>query len=477
MRDSKSKTVIIYNRVSTIMQDKNESLTEQTDECIRYCKTNGYEIYKILKDVKSGTKDDRAGYLELKKHIRRRDFDILVVLETSRIARKMKELVLFFSLLNENNIEYISIREPNYNTTTPDGKFAMNIRLGLIQFERDNTAERVTDRLYFKASKGQWVNGKPPIGYKLVNKRLEIDEEKAEIVKNIYEDFLNGYSLNQINNKLQFSWGSKQVKRILTNPTYKGYIRYGTRSNRKKNNREAFIVKGWHEAIIPEDKWEKVQEMYKSLNRKASNTKPTLLGGLLKCKECGNNYIRKRGGSYDKNLYYGCNLNNLRYSDKFFYKDILECSSATIKGDLLEKAVIDTLKKQINNLNFNDIEIEKKRQVNIKQIDSSINRFKNRLNKIYELYIEDEIPKDKYLKDKKDIEARIISLEKQKKSFGEIKVEKSNNEMIQEYFSKIDLSNIEEANRILKIIVNKIVVYKKKKTPKDDFEVEIYLNI
>mgnify|MGYP000613914411 FL=1 len=477
MRDSKSKTVIIYNRVSTIMQDKNESLTEQTDECIRYCKTNGYEIYKILKDVKSGTKDDRAGYLELKKHIRRRDFDILVVLETSRIARKMKELVLFFSLLNENNIEYISIREPNYNTTTPDGKFAMNIRLGLIQFERDNTAERVTDRLYFKASKGQWVNGKPPIGYKLVNKRLEIDEEKAEIVKNIYEDFLNGYSLNQINNKLQFSWGSKQVKRILTNPTYKGYIRYGTRSNRKKNNREAFIVKGWHEAIIPEDKWEKVQEMYKSLNRKASNTKPTLLGGLLKCKECGNNYIRKRGGSYDKNLYYGCNFNNLRYSDKFFYKDILECSSATIKGDLLEKAVIDTLKKQINDLNFNDIEIEKKRQVNIKQIDSSINRFKNRLNKIYELYIEDEIPKDKYLKDKKDIEARIISLEKQKKSFGEIEVEKSNNEMIQEYFSKIDLSNIEEANRILKIIVNKIVVYKKKKTPKDDFEVEIYLNI
>ncbi|MDO5788139.1 MAG: recombinase family protein, partial [Fusobacterium sp.] len=360
------KNVIIYNRVSTIMQDKNESLTEQTDECIRYCNEKGYNIIKILKDVKSGTKDDREGYLELKKHIKRRDFDILVVLETSRIARKMKELVLFFSLLNENNIDYISIREPNYNTTTPDGKFAMNIRLGLIQFERDNTAERVTDRLYFKASKGQWVNGKPPVGYKLVNKKLEIDEEKAEIVKTIYEDFLNGYSLNQINNKFQFSWGSKQVKRILTNPTYKGYIRYGTRSNRKKNNREAFIVKGWHEAIITEDKWEKVQEMYKKLNRKPSETKPTLLGGLLKCKECGNNYIRKRGGSYDKNLYYGCNLNSLILSDKFFYKDTPKCNSANINGELLEKVVIEALKKQINDLNFNDIELEKKRQINIK---------------------------------------------------------------------------------------------------------------
>lgn len=477
MKDLKSKTVIIYNRVSTVMQDKNESLTEQTDECIRYCNERGYNIVKILKDVKSGTKDDREGYIELKKHIKRKDFDILVVLETSRIARKMKELVLFFSLLNENNIDYISIREPNYNTTTPDGKFAMNIRLGLIQFERDNTAERVTDRLYFKASKGQWVNGKPPLGYKLVNKKLEIDIEKAQIVKSIYEDFLNGYSLNQINNKLQFSWGSKQVKRILTNPTYKGYIRYGTRTNRKQNNREAFIVKGWHEAIIPEDQWEKVQELYKALNRKAPSVKLTLLSGLLKCKECGNNYVRKRGGSYDKNLYYGCNLNNLRYSDKYFYKDIPKCSSATIKGELLERAVIDTLKRQINDLNFDDIELEKKRQINIKQIDTSINKFKNRLNKIYELYIEDEISKDKYLKDKKDIEAKIISLQKYKKSFREIEVEKTNNEIIQEYFSKIDLSNVEEANRILKIIINKIVVYKKKKTPKDDFEVEIYLNI
>ena len=45
------KNVIIYNRVSTIMQDKNESLTEQTDECIRYCNEKGYNIIKILKGL------------------------------------------------------------------------------------------------------------------------------------------------------------------------------------------------------------------------------------------------------------------------------------------------------------------------------------------------------------------------------------------------------------------------------------------
>ena len=477
MENLKNKKAIIYNRVSTIMQEKSESLSEQTDECIKFCKEKGYDIFKVFKDVKSGTINDREGYLELKKHIERKDFDILVVLETSRIARTMKELVLFFGILSENNIDFISIREPSYNTTTPDGKFAMNIRLGLIQFERDNTAARVTERLYFKASKGQWVSGKPPFGYKLVNKNLEINEPEAEIVRSIYEDFLNGHSLNQINNRLEFSWGSKQVKRILTNPTYKGYIRYGTRTYRKKNNKEAFVVKGWHEPIIDEASWEKVQELYKSLDRKAASVKPTLLRGLLKCKECGNNYIRKRGGTYDKTLYYGCNLNSLRYSDKFFYKNSPKCNSANIKGDLLEKAVIKALREQIEKLNFNDIEIEKKNKINIQKVDETIKKLKKRLNKIYELYLDDEIPKGKYLEEKKDIETKIANFEKQKKSNEENQVEKNNNEMIQDYFSKIDFSNIEDANRVLRIIVKKIVVHKNKKTPKDDFEVEIYLNI
>ena len=67
----KNKKAIIYNRVSTIMQEKSESLSEQTDECIKFCKEKGYDIFKVFKDVKSGTINDREGYLELKKHIER----------------------------------------------------------------------------------------------------------------------------------------------------------------------------------------------------------------------------------------------------------------------------------------------------------------------------------------------------------------------------------------------------------------------
>ena len=152
------KRVIIYNRVSTVTQEKADSLNEQTDECIRFCNSKKYKIVKIFKDVKTGTTSDRDGYKELKKHIQKKDFDTLVVLEISRLGRTMKELLFFFEDLNKQEIEFISLREPAFNTNTPDGKFLMNIRLSAIQFERDNTANRVTERLYFKAGKGQWLS-------------------------------------------------------------------------------------------------------------------------------------------------------------------------------------------------------------------------------------------------------------------------------------------------------------------------------
>lgn len=472
------KKVIIYNRVSTVMQEKKESLTEQTDECIKYCNDRNYMIVDILKDVKTGTSNDRDGYKELKKHIQRKDFNLLVVLEISRLGRTMKELLFFFDELNKQEIEFISIREPSFNTNTSDGKFLMNIRLSAIQFERDNTADRVIERLYFKASKGQWVAGNPPIGYKLVDKKLVIDEEKASIVKGIFQDFLNGKSLCSISEKYNFTWGSKRVKRIITNPTYKGYIRYSNRTSKgKKCRKEPLLVKGLHEAIISEKDYDLAQELFKRIPRNSNTKKITLLNGLLKCKHCGSNVIRMRGNSYNKNLYYGCNMNRLIYSDKMFFREHEFCPAATIKGSILEEAVIKALQDEINKLDFNTVKTSIDIENNKKIIDNKIKKFKNRLDRVYELYLDGEISKNKYLDEKHSLEEEINKLE-DKNYDNKIKEKNiSNNELVRTYFKKLDLTNIEEANRILRILIKKIVVYREKKSAKDDIEIEIYLNI
>ena len=473
------KRVIIYNRVSTVTQEKADSLNEQTDECIRFCNSKKYKIVKIFKDVKTGTTSDRDGYKELKKHIQKKDFDTLVVLEISRLGRTMKELLFFFEDLNKQEIEFISLREPAFNTNTPDGKFLMNIRLSAIQFERDNTANRVTERLYFKAGKGQWITGNPPMGYKLINKKLVIDEEKAPIIRGVFNDFLEGHSLCSISAKNNFTWGSRRVKRILTNPVYKGYIRYGNRSSDgKKGKKEPFLVKGWQEPIIPEKDYDLAQELLKRIPKVVPvHHKPALLSGLLKCKHCGANVLRKRGNTYNKNLYYGCNMNWLIYSDKLYYKDHEKCTAGTIKGELLEKAVIEALKEEIKKLDFNTIEVSKDVNNDKKVISNKIKKNKARLERIYELYIDGEIPKDKYISEKHSLEEEILLLENQSFDNQEKEKKVSNNELIKSYFEKLDLTDVVEANKILKIIIKKIVVYRYKKAAKDDFELEIYLNI
>lgn len=244
------KKAVIYNRVSTFMQEKVNSLELQTKQCEEFARSKGYKIIAILTDVESGTKDDREGYLKLKELIKAKAFDTLIIYETSRISRKLLELLLFIKLLQKNDIDFISATEQGYDTTTPEGKFAISIRLSMIQFERDNTAKRVTERLYYKASQGQWLNGNPPRGYKLVDKKLIIDEKEAEIIKDVFKRFLAGETMYKICQLHDLKWGSKQIRRILTNITYAGYIKYGNRKHSNGNTKEVIVVKGSHEPII-----------------------------------------------------------------------------------------------------------------------------------------------------------------------------------------------------------------------------------
>lgn len=114
------RKAIIYCRVSTTMQEENDSLKNQIKQCKEYCKSKGLIVTNIFSDVESGTHDDRNEYLKLKDEIEKDNFDVLIVYETSRISRKMIELLTFLNLLQEKKIDFISITESMFDTTTPD---------------------------------------------------------------------------------------------------------------------------------------------------------------------------------------------------------------------------------------------------------------------------------------------------------------------------------------------------------------------
>lgn len=458
------------------MQEKAYSLEAQIQQCKEFAASKGYEITTVLTDVESGTKNDRAGYIKLKELIEARTFDTLIVYETSRISRQLLELLSFIELLQSNNIDFISATEQGYDTTTAEGKFAMSIRLSMIQFERDNTATRVTERLYFKASKGQWVAGKPPKGYKLVDKKLVVDEEEAWLIKDIFKRYLNGESMYKICLIHRVQYGSKAIKRILTNITYAGYISYGTRKNSNGNTKRSFIVPGTHEPLISKEDYDKVQEILHNTRRAPSKSNRYLLNGILECRECGHSFLGLPGKQYEKYPHYGCNLKRLKFSDKFIYKGC-QCSSMNVKAQLLEKAVLSQIEAVINNLDSIE-SIDTQENPNEENIlKRKLKSLESKKERVLEAYMDGFMNRDDYKKRLNSLGEDIVSLKKLLYNKRPLQNEKANKEKIIEYFRQIDLENIAQANAILRLIIDKIIVYRAKGTAKDDFEVEIYLNI
>src|SRR5437868_5497267 len=144
----------------------------------------------------------------------------------------------------------------------------------LPQFEREVTGERIRDKIAASKRKGMWMGGRVPLGYDVRERKLVVNQEEAKLVNNLYHWYLEFGSVSKLKIYLDHH-GITSKKRmspdgilsggvsffpgalylILQNPIYRGEVRHRNQ-----------IYPGEHEAIIPQDLWEKVQDQLKSDN-------------------------------------------------------------------------------------------------------------------------------------------------------------------------------------------------------------------
>ncbi len=111
--------------------------------------------------------------------------------------------------------------------------------------------------------KGRHIT-KAPKGYKLVNKQLIIDEQEAEQVRKIYEEFLNNnVSLTQLAKKNNMT--TRGIKKLLQNTTYIGKVKFAGKES-----------DGTHKAIISPELFQKVQEKLRN-SKKIRKMKSSLV--------------------------------------------------------------------------------------------------------------------------------------------------------------------------------------------------------
>ncbi len=310
----------IYTRKSSedgLEQDYN-SLDAQRDSSEAYIASQRHEGWVLVPDLYddggfSGGNTNRPGLKRLLADIEARRIDIVVVYKIDRLTRSLMDFAKLIEVFDKHNVSFVSVTQ-QFNTTTPMGRLILNVLLSFAQFEREQTGERIRDKVAASKKKGMWMGGCPPLGYDIIERKLIINPTEAEIVQKIFQRFITLRSTTLLARELRVQgikaktyitqkgtqrYGSplckNQLYRILNNKIYLGLIAY-------KGNE----YQGQHEAIIDQATWADAHAvMVESPHLRGRTTAAkefALLKGLVFCGLCGSPYTpvhtRKNGRKY-----------------------------------------------------------------------------------------------------------------------------------------------------------------------------------
>jgi site-specific DNA recombinase len=208
------------------------------------------------------------------------------------------------------------INDNNIDTSTTSGEMMQKLLVLFAEFERNIMSDRMKTNREETAKEGLWQGGKPPLGYDPVNKVLKIDEEEEQLVKEIYNRYIQLKSTPKVAKSLTRdgyttkSWitqkgkkkGGKEfsdgiVRRILKSRVYLGKIEY------KKE-----VFDGQHDPIIDQATYDQVQQIMQGNRRKPKKhnkgSTPAILKNIAECGFCTRPLTTSSTKKGDKKYYY-----------------------------------------------------------------------------------------------------------------------------------------------------------------------------
>src|SRR5262245_54804300 len=198
----------IYTRVSTDqgLEQEFNSLDAQREASEAYIKSQGHEGWRCLSEHfddggYSGGTMDRPALQRLLEAVRSRKVDVIVVYKVDRLTRSLADFAKLVELFDQHDVSFVSVTQ-HFNTTSSMGRLTLNVLLSFAQFEREVTGERIRDKIAASKKKGMWMGGIVPFGYRVVDRKLIIDEAEAEIVQFIFARYRQLGSIPLLINEL-----------------------------------------------------------------------------------------------------------------------------------------------------------------------------------------------------------------------------------------------------------------------------------
>lgn len=521
------KRVVAYCRVSTDHEDQKNSLENQRLYFEEYVEQHkDWKLIEIYADEGiSGTSlKKRNDFNRMYRDRLKNKYDIVLTKEVCRFARNTVDTLEKTRELKKIGIEVKFIID-NISTFDTDGEFRLTIMAGLAQDESRRISERVQFGVIQSMKKGVTFGNivygydfeRDPITGKKT--KLVINEEEALIVKKIFNMYLNegkgaytiAKELKESNVKIKrprkkgesTDWREETILGILRNVKYVGdlkqrityttdFLEHTKKIN--KGEKDFIYIENTHEPIIDKEMFMKTQkelkrrsEMYK--HEKSKYTNKHTFSGKLVCGCCGASYVagenrRRKDGTIRKT--WRC-YTSTKYGRKHIEKEQeIGCDNERVNNELLKECFLKALGEIVTNKNEikKDIEEYVKMAINKCGKETELNdillKEKEKLYKeksrLLDLCIKEIVDEETYRLKSKEIENRMIKLEKEiKNQEQKVKIRENIEEILNNVKKSVDsILNLKKFSKsICKELVDKVIIHS---DTKFDFYLKGYEN-
>lgn len=208
------KRVAAYCRVSTNSADQQNSYNTQVRYYTRYIKSRTeWTLVDIFADEGlSGTSSEkRENFQRMITMCELKQIDLVVTKSVSRFARNVKETLEYVRKLKLLGIGVVFEKE-GINTLSMGDEMLLNTFAAIAQEESVSISQNVRFSIKKKMESGEYINGCVPFGYRLENKVMIPFEPEAEIVRSLFQGYLNGASLTELCRYLENSRFPREIR-------------------------------------------------------------------------------------------------------------------------------------------------------------------------------------------------------------------------------------------------------------------------
>lgn len=378
---------VIYARFSSHAQTE-QSIEGQLRVCREYAERKGYIILdEYIDRAMTGTNDNRPEFQRMISDSSKKEFEYIIVYKFDRFSRNKYDNAVYKHKLQQNGVRVISAMEEISNT--PEGTLMEGLLEMFAEMYSKDLSQKIKRGMRESILKGHFIGGSILYGYKVgSDKKIYIDEEKAKVIKFIFEEYAKGTRKIEIvkmlankgirNNKGKM-FTKQGIQYILTNDKYIGQYK-----------RDVIENNNYYPAIVDEKLYNKVQEKLTINKRFTMKSKEQfLLSGKVFCGHCGANMIGVSGTShtgktyhyyscYSKHKYHNCskkNENKERLEDEVFEK----ICNKLLQKDMINQITDGIIKEYENNITYKKIqELENK----ISNIEKQFDKISNQIIKL-----------------------------------------------------------------------------------------------